>query len=173
MLRLLALFTLTRLKIDRRGGEADEFGRRFQKFEKDISGILGFIQLINSSDEAQITATESTTSTTFTDLATPGPEVGVNIGASGKVKITVQAFTSPTANPLGVTAQLGVSIDGGSAGTVALMSNDANNGNEITLTGFVLLDGLSIGPHTFKLQYAVSAGNTCSFGTRDIFAEPL
>jgi hypothetical protein len=175
LLRLLALFALASpwINTSRNATNGDALARRFVVMQNQIAALNAFMAQINATSTDVVSASESTTSSTFTDLSTPGPSVTVNIGISGEALLTLQAFTSPTSNPLGVTAQIGISIDGGAAYTVLEMSNDANNANEITLSGSNLATGLTTGSHTFKMQYAVSSGNSCTFATRQLTAVPL
>jgi hypothetical protein len=185
MLLLLALFSRTRLSIDNIRGGSAAFLRRFQQIDNALTSIKTFIRTINSTQFVEVPTSESTTSTTYADLTTvgpvcdsaltPGPGVGpsVNAGAIGKVQVIASAFMAPTANPLGVSASIGLSVDGAAAFTVASIENDVNNANASTVTGFALVEGLSPGPHTFKLQYEVSAGNTCTFRDRALNVQPI
>jgi hypothetical protein len=114
-------------------------------------------------------AAESTTSTAFTDLATLGPSVTIEVGASGVVLIEVgcgmrngggesaMGFAASGANALGAAFDRVVGTP--------LASND-RKGRVFTLTG------LARGATTVTAKYAVTA-NTGTFFDRRVAAVPL
>jgi hypothetical protein len=121
---------------------------------------------------AKVDTSESTSSTTFADLATAGPEITVHVGSSGRLLIWVSAFCNVTNSTGGVTASIGISLDGAASGEVAFIADvmasttevDGSIGHAFTYTG------LTQGAHTLKLQYLVSSGNTATFSSRQLFA---
>jgi len=113
---------------------------------------------------AVVNAFESTSSTSFTDLATVGPSVTLVVGRSGMVRVSLRA-----------------QIDAASG----LMSVDLSGQNVVagsddyavysTVSGFAfgttfILTGLRPGATTFKAVYR-KTGGTPTFGRRGIIVE--
>lgn len=105
-----------------------------------------------------ITTQQTTTSSSFTDLATPGPTVTVTTGTRALVW-----FAAQMANSLANTVtQCSVAVSG--ATTIAASQTDdlyndglgANNANRASVMH--LFDALTPGVNTFKLQYRVNTG---------------
>jgi hypothetical protein len=99
-----------------------------------------------------VATSESTTSLTYTDLATPGPAVTVTVPASGKaLEILTSALHGSTG---GATAFMGVAVSGATAvaATDAQALEVAGN-NEVRASATVLLTGLNPGSNTFTAKY--------------------
>ena len=129
----------------------------------------GNVQEVIPMLQATVLANESTTSTSWTDLATVGPSVTAWIGASGSALLMASALMSPYTSTAGY---IGIGIDG-AAPSVYIASYDANlYGGFASATGFVKVTGLSPGSHTFKLMYYTTANNT-QFANRAIAVFPL
>lgn len=120
---------------------------------------------------------ESTTSTTFTDLTTVGPSVGVTIGTSGKAIISLSARMWS-----GLTDGLGnMSCDVNGATTLVALdeygiehcSTTANI--DIARQGVTtLFDTLNAGGQTFTAKYRTQGGgNTSAFANRRLLVTPL
>lgn len=118
---------------------------------------------------ADVAAAEGTISATFTDLATPGPAVTLDIGASGKALVIVSAReVSTTSTPV-----MSYAISG--ATTVA--ADDADS-LAITVTGgasllgaasrLSLASGLNPGSTTFTAKYRRVGATTITFDQRNI-----
>jgi hypothetical protein len=119
--------------------------------------------------QQSILATETTTSSTFTDLGTVGPQVTVTCNAFAVVfvNVTVQCDTTST-------AATGWHVDG--ATTIAV----TNNGPSISQAAndqMTLMNCRSVavnsGSNTFTLQYVVSAGSTGTFWRRHMTVWPF
>lgn len=115
-------------------------------------------------------AVETTTSTTYTNLTTPGPAVSVEVGSTGKVLLGMYAAYS---NASGNFALMSYAISG--ATTIAASdftslqtaaTSDIRNG-----ASFVQ-GGLNPGLNTFTTEYRCTAG-TASFNGRFIWVCPL
>lgn len=120
-----------------------------------------------------VAATETTTSATFTDLATVGPTVSVNVKASGKVLVFLAATCAnsngggPAAGQLwgafvnmqisGANSIAPASIPGGLGYS---MAGVVGNGpfSEFSITRMIPLTGLTPGTTTFQSKYACLAG---------------
>lgn len=118
-------------------------------------------------DTATITTSQTTSSTSYTDLATVGPSVTVTTGTRALVWFSVQASNS-SANSV---TQTGVDISG--ATTSAASSNidlhfDGLGADQALRASCVhLYTTLTPGSNTFKMQYRVGS-NTGSFFDRNI-----
>ena len=115
---------------------------------------------------AEVLASESTASATYTALTTPGPAVTITVGASG---IAVVCFNCQMTAAAG-SALVSVAITG--ATTTAANDNWSLNSAVTTNTGFgrtYVFTGLAAGSTTFTLQYR-SASGSASFLRRSIWA---
>lgn len=126
-------------------------------------------------DSTYIDTEESTTSTSYTDLATPGPAVTVPIGRSGKALVTVSADVYGTTS--GQAMRMSYAISGA---TTRAADDDwayrVQGGvaptTEIAAGRTSLQEGLTPGPNTFTAKFKTSAG-TAYFGSRDLIVIPL
>lgn len=121
-----------------------------------------------------IATAESTSSLSFTDLATVGPQVTVNIGAAGRAKVTWGCSMQFNANNGGV---MGIQVSG--ATTIApdwrifAFANSAggawNNGG----SRVELYSGLNPGANTFTAKYTLGGGTptSCTFVDRTVMVE--
>lgn len=123
---------------------------------------------------AFISTGENTTSTTYTDLATPGPSVTVTVGSSGNLLLF---FGAAIAN-VGAGSSLGV-ISFVLSGANILAPSDSRAsaagppaGSSSGAFTSLQLTGLLPGPTTIKLQYRVTAGTT-NFSGRNLTVFPL
>jgi hypothetical protein len=120
-----------------------------------------------ANDGVDIATSETTTSTSYTDLTTPGPSITLTTGVKALV-----AFAARLANNTGgATSSASVEVSGAStqAGSdfraIRFESSAANDEARIGI--FYVHEGLSSGSNTFKLQYRVSAG-TGTFVDRNL-----
>jgi len=117
---------------------------------------------------AAVLVSETTTSTTFTDLATVGPAVTATTGTMALV--VVHGSTSNTG-----TGSTRMAYDISGATTVAAADNRGigNANTDIMLaSGVDLITGLVPGVNTFTAKYRVSTG-TGTFVSRRIIVMPL
>lgn len=136
--------------------------------------VLGFGPGGEVWDEASVDTSETTTSTTYADLATSGPAATVVVPASGSVRVTVSSRISNTNASTG--NFIGVDISG--ANTVAATDDKAmsftpagaNGGGQFSLVR--TYTGLTPGATTFKMVYRCSA-NTATFRYRQILVQAL
>ena len=120
---------------------------------------------------AEVVPEESTTSTSFVDLATPGPSITVPIGPSGRAIVLGGAYmTSTVTNQTVVT---GLKVDGNVPFDLADLGNNTSGSIAGDHSSGVLISGLSAGNHTFKLQYLQSLGGaTGRWGARWLLVLP-
>jgi hypothetical protein len=118
-----------------------------------------------TSATAYIGTSQTTTSTTFTDLATAGPAVTITTGTKAIALITGR-FTSPA----GANARMGVTVSGSSSiaasddkATSQTVSNDDRWSLAIPYTT------LTAGSNTFTCKYRTGGGTgTSTFEQREI-----
>jgi hypothetical protein len=129
----------------------------------------------------QVIEFESTTSTTYTDLATPGPEVTVVVGQSGRVIVTAGAYIVSTVD--NQTVDVALSIDGGTAVFWAAVENLTGGAIGGSFSHSELLEhgqpwvgalDLSPGEHTFRLKYrqSLAGPNQGHFDLRFLQVQP-
>jgi hypothetical protein len=123
---------------------------------------------------AVVATGETTTSTTAADLATAGPSVTVNIGASGKAKVSLRCrMQNGTAGEFCVAY---VTISGATtvAPTALLITVSGAIGSIYEVGATKIFSGLNAGSTTFKMQYSVQvAHGTNTFTSREIIVEPV
>jgi hypothetical protein len=115
-----------------------------------------------------VATSQTTTSTSFTDLSTVGPQVTLNTGTKALITFAAGCF-----NSLGVSnvAAIGFAVSG--ATTVAATMNNAVYLNQSTANYGLsaaysfILTGLTAGSNTFTAKYRVSGG-TGTFDNRVI-----
>lgn len=123
---------------------------------------------------ASVSATESTTSTSYTDLATAGPSVDAIIGDTGRALVTVSCVMF--GNGAGVTPKMTFAMSGANTYTptsdiYALVTSDSAGIATLAASRTSLLSGLTRGTTTFTAKYLTSAG-TSTFGIRSIVVVP-
>lgn len=131
-------------------------------------------KLSTGAANATVATAETTTSTSYVDLATSGPAVTVTIGANGLALVIVTAdLTNSGGNGI---SRMSFAVSGA---TTQASSNDFSTAYWAVTTsatnrqsGMFLLTGLAAGSTTFKAQYDVSA-NTGTFANRRISVVPL
>lgn len=141
-----------------------------------IPGPTGPSGVLNIAS-ARIATLETTTSTVFMGLATPGPAVTLDVPASGSVLAMISArCQNSVASGYAI---VGISITGATirAATTAdsayLQAAAANQEARIGIAS--LITGLNPGSTTFSLIYRVSAASngTATFSDRQIIIIPI
>ena len=112
---------------------------------------------------AVVNTDESTASSTFVDLTTPGPAVTFTVPASGNVTVFVSAQQH------GGDGDMGFALTGANtvAATAVQAAQQVYNSNG-TVTGVFFLTGLTAGSTTFTCKYLATNASTCSFLRRNI-----
>ncbi len=121
---------------------------------------------------ACITASESTTSTTPTDLTTPGPSVTVPVGASGAVEVTMAACidVSSGSSAAGIAYLF---VDGVGAANLPNITVGNVNGVLANVSLLVRVSGLSEGDHVFEMKYESADGSIVTFANRTLSVRPI
>lgn len=122
-----------------------------------------------------VATSQGTGSTSYTDLATTGPSVTLNVPPSGEIVVDISAWLQTSTN-LNVRGYLGFVLSG--ANTLAAADARAAAGWGVstggvvgTITRRVHLTGLNPGTTTVKAVYKASAA-TATFYDRNIIVEP-
>lgn len=121
---------------------------------------------------ATVLTSQTTTSTTYTDLATVGPAVTVTTGTQALVFIN-SAVANDT---VGSRTRASFAVSGASAisaADISAIARDADAANRIVRAASVYLQtGLTPGSNIFTMKYRVT-GNTGEFFDRHIVVMPL
>lgn len=119
---------------------------------------------------AVVATSQTTTSSSYTDLATVGPAVTVTIGANGiaLVSVSVRASTSTTGG-----AFMSYAVTGATT-TAASTPLSVGTASTTAVRGGIafLITGLAAGSTTFTAKYSVTTG-TGTFEDRRIAVIPL
>ena len=123
-----------------------------------------------------VEASETTTSTSYTNLTTVGPTVSASTGTEAIVMISAITWNTTVA---GATNYISFDVINQS-GTTTHSASDANGAygsvqytnQAINLARTVFLTGLTSGSNTFRLKYKTNNG-TAGFNTRAITIIPL
>jgi len=122
--------------------------------------------------QASVQATESTISSTFTDLDTIGPQVTADTGTSAIVFLTSILAQGP-----GNYATATYDVSG--ATTVTAVTSNALNfrpgatNQQIRMTSTDLCTGLTPGKNVFTMRYASGGAGTAIFAYRTLTVIPL
>jgi hypothetical protein len=130
---------------------------------------------------ADVPADEATGSTTYVDLATPGPSVTVNIGAGGQVRISVNAVVSIPGGTGGTQQSagfVGIFMDGTLfADEVVYFSNTVVGATPVGMAGnnssTWLFSEIPPGEHTFSMKYRMVGPGTVNFSDRLLQVRPI
>jgi hypothetical protein len=141
-----------------------------------ISNVPTTALALNGAQTANVATDETTTSTTFTDLTTPGPAVTVTIGASGLALVGLFAQTYNTVS--GGQTYMGYAISGAttaSAGNTNVVFTQQNSTTPFVqgASGIFLATGLNPGSTTFTAKYDQQNSGTGHWSNRTIFVIPL
>lgn len=134
------------------------------------NGVITPSKLDLDPTQAFVTTSETTTSTSFTDLATTTDTTTVTIGANGLALVTIGAFV---ANNSANSSTMSYDISGANTASAAdAYSVHMVGATTVGASHTRLITGLTPGSTTFKLKYKVSGG-TGTFQYRRIAVVPL
>jgi len=116
---------------------------------------------------ATVATTQTTTSTSYTDLATAGPSVTMTTGTTAFVIVTTYSYnaTSGTATYMSFAVSGATTIAAGDSTSVSLLG--MKTGGQEWSNSAVYPVTLTAGSNTFTSKYKTSAG-TGTFGNRSI-----
>jgi len=125
-----------------------------------------------ANDAVNVATSETTASTSYTDLTTPGPSVTVTTGTKAIIMIGARMAN----NTLGEICSASVDITGASTIVAAdgrAIRFESSAANDIARLGYgYIMTGLASGSNTFKLQYKVTGG-TGTFVDRHLSVQAL
>lgn len=130
--------------------------------------------MIDAAAQAIVATSETSTSTTYTDLATAGPAVTVTIGATGRALVIVSAQLSNVT----ATGFAGMGYAGSGANTIAaadtkaLVVYSSGAGQYVAASAAYVEIGLTAGSTTFTAKYR-QGGGTVTAVNRRIFILPF
>ena len=122
-----------------------------------------------ASASATVAANQSTSSTTYTDLVTVGPEVTITTGTKALVILNTIAFSSTTGLFAGATYEVSGATTIAADDTLKV-SNGATSASRISAAS--RLTTLTAGSNTFTMKYK-SNGATANFINREIIVIDL
>lgn len=129
---------------------------------------------ITQEQDAVVSTSETSTSATYADLATVGPQVTATPGPQGKLIILM---SSTIASSLaGTSAYISAALSGGNT----LAASDANGGlvqpginnGGGSVARVLILSGLTRSATTVKMQYRVGGGATGTWSCRSLVVIP-
>lgn len=122
--------------------------------------------------QSTVNVPETTTSTSFTDLATVGPQVTVTTGTTALIIFTAEISN----NTVSQAGRVGFTISGAMTadadGNHVLRMETAGTSEFNRSSAVRLHTGLTPGTNTFRMVYAASGG-TASFNFRNLIVLPL
>lgn len=121
---------------------------------------------------AAVNTNQSTTSTTYADLATVGPSVTIDVPASGQVYLLISAGIE--SGVAGGACYMGVALSGANVAAAAdtsIIHQAAAAGYIAAAAAAVVLTGLTAGSTTFTAKYRVGS-STGNFRNRKLVAVP-
>lgn len=125
---------------------------------------------------AVVATSQTTTSTSYTDLATAGPAVTVTIGATGKALVSMHGAIANATSALA--SYFGFAVSGAStvaaSDTTAIGFTSPSSGAGIRAGTVLLVTGLAAGSTTFTAKYRMDPGvGPATFVDRRLSATPL
>jgi hypothetical protein len=120
---------------------------------------------------ATVATSESTASTTYTNLNTPGPAVTVSVSATGSALVILTANMVDSSNSGGCYMSFG---SGGAASASDTMSLQSDNPRTAPTqaSAIYLVTGLISGSVTLTTYYRADPGVICMFANRSILVFP-
>ena len=147
-------------------GKASAAGRLFV-----ADGVNSIVERIPTT-EKNLGSEESTTSTSYTDLATAGPEVTVTTGTEALVSISAR-MRNNTAGSSCFAAFAVSSATTIAADDIYAIQYESSANADIAQFGLAfLLTGLTAGSNVFTMKYKAN-GDTASFAIRRITVIPF
>jgi hypothetical protein len=123
---------------------------------------------------AVVYTSESTSTTTYTDLGTVGPAVS-SVSTGSKALVMISAFLRN--GTAGQAAVMGYDISGATTANAAndraLWQTSATASSPIQASTIILQEGLVVGNNTFTAKYKAEASGSATFANRRLAVIPL
>lgn len=123
--------------------------------------------------EQTIATSETTTSTTFTDLATVGPALTVATGPSALVFFTAEISNNTASQPGRVSIDVSGATTEGADGSKVLRVESSGTAEFGRCSVARLFTTLTPGSNTFKMQYCTVGASTAVFAQRNLIVIPF
>jgi hypothetical protein len=121
-----------------------------------------------TSATSSIATSQTTSSTSYTDLSTAGPSVTLSTGTKALVIVSASIRMQTD----GQTAFMSYAVSGATtvaaSDTVSLQKQQVSNQNELIRASAASVATLTAGSNTFTAKYRSSAANTSTFVDRSI-----
>ena len=132
---------------------------------------------VGAPDSDDVAAVESTTSTSYTDLATAGPEVTIVTGTKALVLINARFDLSTGGNnfcSMSVEVSGATTIAASQAWDLGRLNNDwIRAGRSIVFGAGTIPGALIAGSNTFTMKYASPSAGTGVYANRELIVIPL
>lgn len=148
--------------------ERGEVATDFQDFDRQWGTNDLAANAVTQADATSTGAADSTTSTTFVDMASMSRTL-TTVGGPVLV-IAVGAFTHSGAT---VSSQVGLQVDAVATVSGPAVHSSPTIGASVLWANFNLFTGLAAGSHTFKSRWLTGAGTITAYGGRGILALEL
>lgn len=119
-----------------------------------------------------ISTSESTTTTSYTDLTTPGPSVTVTTGTAAFVWFGCDISSSADNAASDVSVEVSGSSSVAASDSWRILLDGVTNNNVNRGSSFHLFTGLTPGSNTFKMKYKAGSA-TSVYANREIAALPF
>lgn len=145
----------------------------------DIQALANRAEALTGDREyAQVLTSQSTSSTTVTDLATVGPTVTLEVPANGLVALLAEVTLTPSGASTGFVYlqeptdfSAGIQIINATAGTRQSLPGSSSGQGAGSIPGGPILLRATAGTRTYKLRYAMAPGGTSmAFSARKLWA---
>lgn len=131
---------------------------------------------VTAAEGAYLVTSQTTTSTSYTDLATSGPSVTLTTGTEAIIAVSARTSNNQAnANADSGRCYVGFAVSGAStvsaSDNYAAFQNQIHTSHEQNTSGVFYLSGLTAGSNTFTLKYRVGgalASGTGTFSARHI-----
>lgn len=122
---------------------------------------------------ASVNASESTASSSFTDLTTAGPAVTLTTDVAAEVTVSALLLNG-TANG---EARMAFAVSGATTHAASavegLLARSDSAGQQFVLSRVFVVTGLTAGSNTFTAKYATNGTGTATFNQRQITVRPI
>lgn len=119
-----------------------------------------------------ITTSQSTASTSYADLATPGPSVSSTTGATAIVWFSAEASTNVTSSLQKFSVEVSGASSVAASDDWAVILDGIYDSSPCRRMSMHRFTGLTPGLNTFKMKYAAGS-NTATFGRRELIVMPF
>lgn len=126
-----------------------------------------------TAESATVATFETTTSASYTDLASVGPSVTVDVGESGAVLVILTAYLANSI--VDGAAYMGFSIAGAAVVAARVLNHISHTaGQPAQMSAIYKVTGITPGSRTFVAKYRRdSAGGTMTAGNRNLIVIPV